>query len=137
VRRALDQGTETVKCSLPCLLTVVSSANEPRPDSVRRRIEYKRAATKLEYKSLLAKWPSFGTEEALDAYLNERGLVIPVWSADDIDAEEDKLGLAGSPTQVHKINFVVLESTDTKEIQPTPEGIAGLVQELVREYIVG
>ena len=34
--RALDHGTEMVKCSLPCLLTVVASANEPRPASVRR-----------------------------------------------------------------------------------------------------
>ena len=59
--RALDHGTELVRCSLPCLLTVVSSANEPRPASVRRRIEYKLASTSLEYKSLLAKWPSFGT----------------------------------------------------------------------------
>ena len=108
-----------VKCSLPCLLTVVSSANEPRPDSVRRRIEYKLAATKLEYKSLLAKWPSFGTEEALIGAVTERNLVIPVWSAADIGADEDKLGLAGSPTQVHKINFVVLEGTESKEIRPT------------------
>jgi electron transfer flavoprotein beta subunit len=137
VRRALDLGTETVKCSLPCLLTVVSTANEPRPASVRRRIEYKLAATKLERKALLAKWPAFGSEEALGAYLAERGLEISLWSAADIGAEEGKLGLAGSPTQVYKVNFVVLESADSKEIPPTPEGIAGLVQELVREYIVG
>ena len=137
VRRALDQGTEMVRCSLPCLLTVVSSANEPRPASVRRRIGYKLAATKLEYKGLLANWPFFGTEEAMDAYLTERNLDIPVWSAADIGAEEAKLGLAGSPTQVFKINFVVLEGNESKEIQPTAAGIKALVQELVKEYIVG
>ena len=137
VRRALDQGTEMVKCSLPCLLTVVSSANEARPASVRRRIGYKLAATKLEHKALLAARPSFGTEEELGAYLAERGLAIPVWSAADIGAEEAKLGLAGSPTQVYKINFVVLEGTESKEIAPTAQGIKELVQELVREYIVG
>ena len=137
VRRALDQGTEMVRCSLPCLLTVVSSANEPRPASVRRRIGYKLAATKLEYKALLAKWPFFGTEEAMGAYLTERNLDIPVWSAADIGAEETKLGLAGSPTQVFKINFVVLEGNESKEIQPTAAGIKALVQELVKEYIVG
>jgi electron transfer flavoprotein beta subunit len=135
--RALDHGTEMVKCSLPCLLTVVASANEPRPASVRRRIEFKMAATKLEYKSLLVKWPSFGTEEALGSHLAARGLSIPVWSADDIGAEESKLGFAGSPTQVHKINFVVLEATESKEIQPTAEGIKSLVEELVKEYVVG
>jgi electron transfer flavoprotein beta subunit len=137
VMRALDHGTELVRCSLPCLLTVVSSANEPRPASVRRRIEFKLAATGLEYKALLAAWPSFGTEEALDAYLADRGLKIPIWSAADIGAEEDKLGFAGSPTQVHKINFVVLEATESKEIAPTAEGIKALVEELVKEYIVG
>jgi electron transfer flavoprotein beta subunit len=137
VQRALDHGTELVKCSLPCLLTVVSSANEPRPASVRRRIGYKLAATSLEYKALLAKQPSFGTEEALAAHLKERGLAIPVWSATDIGAEEAKLGLAGSPTQVHKVNFVVLEGNESKDIDPTAEGIKALVQELVREYIVG
>jgi hypothetical protein len=104
---------------------------------VRRRIEYKLAATKLEYKTFLAARPSFGTEEAIDAFLSERNLVIPVWSAADIGADEAKLGLAGSPTQVYKINFVVLEGTDSKEIPPTVAGIKALVQELVQEYIVG
>ena len=137
VMRALDHGTELVRCSLPCLLTVVSSANEPRPASVRRRIEYKLAATSLEYKSLLAKWPDFGGEEALDAYLSDRRLKIPLWNAADIGADEDKLGFAGSPTLVHKVNFVVLEATESKEIAPTAEGIKALVEELVKEYIVG
>jgi hypothetical protein len=45
--------------------------------------------------------------------------------------------LAGSPTQVHKVNFVVLESTESKTIAPTPEAIAAMVAELVHEYIVG
>ncbi|MGO8695636.1 MAG: electron transfer flavoprotein subunit beta/FixA family protein [Rectinemataceae bacterium] len=136
-RRALDHGTEMVKCALPCLLTVVSSANEPRPASVRRRIEYKFAATNLEYKSLLAKWPSFGTEEALDAFLAQRGLKIPVWAASDIGAEEAKLGMPGSPTQVYKVNFVVLEGSESKVVHPTPDGIKALIQELMQEYIVG
>jgi electron transfer flavoprotein beta subunit len=137
VMRALDHGTELVRCALPCLLTVVSSANEPRPASVRRRIEFKLAATSLEYKSLLAKWPSFGTEEALGSYLAAQGKEIPLWSAADIGAEESKLGFAGSPTQVHKINFVVLEATESKEIKPTAEGIKTLVEELVKEYVLG
>ncbi|HUW41779.1 MAG TPA: electron transfer flavoprotein subunit beta/FixA family protein [Rectinemataceae bacterium] len=136
-RRALDHGTEMVKCSLPCLLTVVSSANEPRPASVRRRIEYKFAATSLEYKSLLAKWPSFKTEEALDAFLVRRELKIPVWTAADIGAEEQKLGMPGSPTQVYKVNFVVLEGSESKVVDPTSDGIKALIQELMQEYIVG
>ena len=104
---------------------------------MRRRIEYKFAATSLEYKSLLARWPSFGTEEALDAFLEQRALKIPVWTATDIGAEEQKLGLPGSPTQVYKVNFVVLEGSESKVVDPTSDGIKALIQELMQEYIVG
>ena len=37
---------------------------------------------------------------------------------DDIGAEQDKIGLAGSPTQVHKVNMVVLETTETRTYHP-------------------
>src|SRR5512136_2439747 len=74
VERAFPLGKEWVKCALPCLLTVISSANQPRPPSARRRIEYKLPATPLEYRSLLKKWPEFGTEEALDSYLAARDM---------------------------------------------------------------
>lgn len=137
VQRAFDLGTELVQCKLPCLLTVVGSANQPRPASARKRIEYKLAATPLEYKSLLTQWPEFETEGALDDYLASRNLKITVWTADDIDVEPDKLGLAGSPTQVFKVNFVVLESLESKDISPTTEGIKAMIEELIQEYVVG
>jgi electron transfer flavoprotein beta subunit len=137
VERAFPLGKEWVKCTLPCLLTVISSANQPRPPSARRRIEYKLAATPLEYRSLLRKWPEFGAEEALDSYLAARDMRITVWTAADLEADEDKLGLAGSPTQVYKINFVVLETAESKAVLADQEGVAALMQELVQEYIVG
>jgi len=137
VERALAQGSEMVRCSLPCLLTVVASANQPRPPSVRKRIEFKLAATPLEYPALLRRYPQFKSEEELDSYLASRHLQIPVWTVDDIEVDQDKIGLAGSPTQVHKINFVVLEMTESKDVAPTQEGIVALIQELVQEYIVG
>ena len=137
VERALPLGKELVKCSLPCLLTVVATANQPRPASARRRIEYKLAATPLEYRSLLKKWPEFETEEALDAYLEARHLKLPLWTSADLEVEEDKLGLGGSPTQVYKVNFVVLETADSRDISADQEGIAALLDELVQEYIVG
>jgi electron transfer flavoprotein beta subunit len=136
-QRAFERGTEIVKCKLPCLLTVVGSANLPRPASARKRIAYKLAATSLEYRSLLQKWPEFETEEALDDFLTSHNLKIPVWTAEDVEADEAKLGLAGSPTQVYKVNFVVLETTESKVISPTQAGIAALIEELIQEYIVG
>jgi electron transfer flavoprotein beta subunit len=136
-QRALPMGSELVQCSLPCLLTVVASANQPRPPSGRKRVEYKLAATPLEYRSLLKKWPEFETEEALDAYLAERNLKLPLWTAADLGVDEERLGLSGSPTQVYKVNFVVLESTGSKEVPADQDGIAALLEELVQEYIVG
>jgi electron transfer flavoprotein beta subunit len=135
-RRALPLGTETVRCILPCLLTVVNSANEPRPPSVRRMLMYKLAAIPLEYPALVAKWPEFETEEALDRYLAERDRRIPVWSAADVGAEDDRVGLSGSPTKVLKVDFVVLDSGESKEVDVSQEGIAELVHELIEDYIL-
>jgi electron transfer flavoprotein beta subunit len=137
VQRAFDLGSELVKCTLPCLLTVVGSANQPRPASARKQIMYKLAALPAEYDKLLEKWPEFGTTETLEAYLAERNLKIQMWSAADLNVDEAQLGLGGSPTQVYKINYVVLETTDSQEVPATPEGIQALVHELIQEYIVG
>lgn len=137
VRRAFDLGTELVRCQLPCLLTVVGSANRPRPASARKRIEYKMAATPNEYPKLLKKWGEFENEQALADFLAKKKLNIDVWTAADLNVNEGELGLGGSPTQVHKVNYVVLETTDSKEIQPTAEGIQELIAELIQEYIVG
>jgi electron transfer flavoprotein beta subunit len=137
VQRAFDLGMELVKCTLPCLLTVVGSANQPRPASARKRIEYKLAAVPAEYPKLLQKWPEFGDEAALEKHLTERNLKINVWSAADLNVDEAQLGLAGSPTQVHKVSYVVLETTESKDIPATPEGVQALIQELIKEYIVG
>ncbi len=137
VRRAFELGTELVSCSLPALLTVVGSANRPRPASARRRIEYKLAAVPNEYPGLLKKWPEFGSDQALAEFMSQKKLGIEVWTSADLQVNETDLGLAGSPTQVYKINYVVLETTDSKEIQPTAEGIQALIAELVQEYIVG
>jgi electron transfer flavoprotein beta subunit len=136
VQRALPLGTEMVKCTLPCLLTVVGSANRPRPPSVRRMMAYKLAAAPLEYSALLERWPEFETEGALARYLAERGQEITVWNAADIGADYGRVGLAGSPTKVLHVDFVVLESSDSKEIRASQESVSGLMQELVQDYIL-
>lgn len=136
VCRALPLGSETVKCTLPCLLTVVGVANEPRPPSVRRMLAHKLAATPLEYPALLAQWPEFETVEALDHYLTERDQKISVWSAADVGADYSRVGLSGSPTKVLKVDFVVLESGDSKDVEASQEGVAELMHELVEDYIL-
>jgi electron transfer flavoprotein beta subunit len=134
VQRAFPLGRETVRCTLPCLLTVVGSANQPRPSSARRMIARKLAAIPREYPALLEKWPEFETEEALDSYLGERDLKITVWSAADVAVDYDRVGLNGSPTKVFKVDYVVLETSESKEVEASQESISALVRELVQDY---
>lgn len=136
VRRALPLGTETVCCTLPCLLTVAGSANKPRPPSVRQMMAHKLAATPFDYPELLACWPEFETEAALDQYLGARDQKILVWSGADIGVDYGRVGLAGSPTKVLNVDFVALGSSDSKEIEATPQGLAQMVHELVQDYIL-
>jgi electron transfer flavoprotein beta subunit len=97
---------------------------------------YKHAATPLEYGSILERWPEFESEEALDGYLAERGQKITVWSASDVGADLERVGLSGSPTKVLKVDFVTLAAGDSKEIDASQDGMAELVEELIREYIL-
>lgn len=135
-RRALPLGTETVRCRLPCLLTVVGSANQPRPVSARRMLAHKRAATPFDYPRLLQEWPEFETEQELDRYLAERGQRIEVWSGSDVGVDYSRVGLAGSPTKVLKVDFVVLDAKESKTFEPSQEGVVALMQELVEEYVL-
>jgi electron transfer flavoprotein beta subunit len=130
------EAMEAVKGALPCLLTVVESANEPRPPSARRVVSNKLAAIPQEYPALLEKWPEFETEEALDAYLAARGLKIAVWSGEDAGVDYDKVGLSGSPTKVLKIDSVVLGAEGSKEFEANQAGLSALVRELVEDYIL-
>jgi electron transfer flavoprotein alpha/beta subunit len=99
-------------------------------------LTYKLAATPLEYSALLEQWPEFETEEALDRYLADRGQQIIVWSGADVGADYSRVGLSGSPTKVLKVDFVTLESSGSKEIADSLEGMSALVQELVQDYIL-
>jgi len=94
------------------------------------------AATPLEYPALLKQWPEFGTVEALDSYLAERNLRIPVWTTTDIGADEANLGLDGSPTKVWKVDYVVLGTTESRAVPATQESISGLVSELIQSHIL-
>jgi len=136
VQRAFPLGNETVRCRLPCLLTVVGSAVAPRPPRAQRMLAFKLAATPLEYADLLETWPEFGSEEALAGYLGEHGLQIPVWSADDIDVTAEQVGLTGSPTKVVKVDYVAFEAQESTEIAASAEEVSLLIQDLIKDYIL-
>jgi electron transfer flavoprotein beta subunit len=136
VERAFPRGKETVRCTLPCLLTVVGSANQPRPPSAEKLLAFKLAAIPQEYSELLEKWPEFESKEALDQYLDKRGLKITVWDGADIEVDYDRVGLRASPTKVTKVDHVSLESGESKDIEANQAGIKILVQELVSDYTI-
>lgn len=136
VERAFPLGKETVRCSLPCLLTVVGSANQPRPPSAKRLLSLKMAAIPQEYSSLLEKWPEFKTQQEVETYLDERGLRITIWDGSDINIDYGRVGLSASPTKVSKVDFAILETEESKDIQPDQEGMRALVDELVSDYTI-
>jgi electron transfer flavoprotein beta subunit len=136
VERAFPLGRETVRCKLPCLLTVVGSANRPRFPSAERLFACKLAATPQEYPALLEKWPEFKTAESLESYLAERGLTIPVWDGDEIGVDYDLVGLNASPTKVASVDYVVLESESSQDFEASQAGIKALVEDLVKSYTI-
>lgn len=137
VRNVIDGGYEVAEVPLPALFTVLASANTPRPAGAKRLMRYKKAMTRSE---LLARHAgrTYESAEALAAEeerLKARGLWIHEWSASDVGADEGRVGGAGSPTKVKKVESVVLTGRDFEEIPPTEEGIRGLVQELVADHV--
>ncbi|MFW6188895.1 MAG: electron transfer flavoprotein subunit beta/FixA family protein [Planctomycetota bacterium] len=127
VQRALENGHQVLSAPVPILLTVPSSANEPRPPSARRLMKYKKARIPLELGE--------DAPKQVDA-LRARGLLIEQWDVDDVDADEDACGMKGSPTRVKNIDSVQLVSEEHKPIEPTPEGLAELVEDLREEHIL-
>ena len=127
VRRAFEHGYEVLRGPLPALLTVTSSANDPRPPSAKLLMKYKKARALCE----------FGREPDLDAFeaLKARGLDIEQWDAEAVDCDPNMVGGKNSPTKVKNVDSVTLVSEGHKRIEPTEEGLGELVQELIDEHI--
>ena len=147
-RRSLGRGHEVWEAPLPMLMTVVGSANEPRPPAAKLLIKYKRARAPSEVLQQVqtelsrdGKKPDpeevkRRTDEIV-ADLKERGLLLTEWKVEDIKADLSRVGQAGSPTRVKEIEFVVIQGTDTRMIEATEEGLVGLVHELIQDHTLG
>lgn len=119
--RDIGTGMEKDRVKLPALFTVTDKFGELRPFDVRRVMKYKKAKAAVENSNVPL----------------EGDLKIGQLSCDDIGAEADRCGFAGSPTNVNKIVSVVLAGGDFKEVAPSDEGIKGLVAELVADHTIG
>ncbi len=133
-KRAIEGGYEILESPTPALLTVID-ANEPRPRKAVRIMKYKKARTRSE----LAAAVEAGNPEAAAAEYAEKGLLIHEWNAaETVAADElDRLGFSGSPTKVKQIMSVVLTAGDYKNIEPSYEGVTGLVRELIADHTLG
>ena len=145
VRRNVGNGWERVACPLPVLLTVMETANAPRPRAAKRLMKHKKARAAVEVAKEVETQAGDGADEqALAAATQKRcdqlqaqGLLIEQWDLDDIEADMDWVGMSGSPTKVHRIQSIVLAGGEYHEFEPTDEGVAALVGELIDDHTIG
>ena len=122
LKRSLGNGWEIVKTKLPALVTVVEAANEPRPVSAIKMMRNKHKRAPLE------------VGEGQELAENDR---LEQWSMDDINADLQRCGFAGSPTKVFNVRSIVLKKEGFVEVEPTEAGVRGLISELVKDRALG
>ncbi len=130
IRRRLEHGVETVACPLPLVVTVNGSAPECRPRNAKLVMKYKHAIT-----------PSECQQDEVSCYADLRAnrpyLNITEWNVSDVDADDQQLGLSGSPTKVKKIENVVFAAKEAKRLTGSDRDIESLIQELIASHTLG
>jgi len=134
MKRNIGNGWEIVDCPVPCLLTVMDTANTPRPPSIKRMMKYKKALAPAEIAKAV---PDAAEAAAKQKSLADKGMLIEAWNLDDIAADLGWCGRDGSPTKVHRIQSVVLAGGEYREFPPTDEGLSTLVAELIDDHTIG
>ncbi len=129
IRRRLDNGFEVVKTPFPVLLTVHSSAPDCRPRIAKNVMKYKHARTLTELQD--------ATEDYTRMFQDRPYLKIQEMGVDDIDANDEALGLSGSPTKVKKIENVVFKAKEAKVINAEDKEIEELIVELIENHTIG
>jgi electron transfer flavoprotein beta subunit len=144
VRRNTGSGWEIVEAKLPILITVIDTANEPRPPAAKRVMRFKRARSRGEIAAEVAKEMPEASETARQAEASRRfeairaaGTVIEQWDLDDIQADLAWCGLAGSPTKVHRVQWIVLTKEGFTSVAPTEEGVGKMIHELIADHTLG
>ncbi len=146
VKRILGRSTETIATNLPLLMTVSSSANSPRSIGAKYYMKFKKAKIVSEIKQdISSKFPKdhFPSDKLKNeiqstvAELKKQDLFIETWSADDLDADPEQIGLTGSPTKVKAVKSVTLTATEIKTVEPTLTGVQDLITELITDNTFG
>ena len=142
-RRNVGNGWQKVRAKLPVLLTITAEANEPRVAAAKKLMKYKNALTPAEVDGQIKADNPDADEKTLSKLteqkcsgLKKKGLLIKQWDLDILKADLTWCGRDGSPTKVHRIQSVVLAAKETKDVEPSEEGISGLVHELIEDKII-
>jgi len=143
VRRNIGNGWQQVRAALPVLLTVTGDANEPRVAAAKKMMKCKNALAPIEVEQRIkAENPDAVEAEIKElatlkcSNLMEKGLLIKQWDLDAIEADLNWCGQNGSPTKVHRIQSVVLAAKETKQIEPSEQGISDMIHELINDKII-
>lgn len=130
VTRRLEGGVETVECPLPCVVTVNGSAAPCRPRNARFIQKYKYAVTPSEKATL---------EGAKLALVESRPeLNLYEWSATEVNADPQQIGLAGSPTKVKTVVNVVFQAKESKTIEGEDNAaLEELIKDLIANHTIG
>ena len=139
--RSVEGGFETVRAPLPALLTITAEANDPRPPSARLVMTYKDVGAEL-LRPYDDSYLDPENQEAEVCMVDRRGRPvcrarIVLWDMEAVEARRDEVGLRGSPTRVKKITSVQLSPAEARMVEPTDEGVAALVHDLIEEHILG
>jgi len=143
LRRSIGNGWQVVRVQVPVLLTVLESANDPRVPAAKRMMRHKNAKAPSEIeKQLKADLPTLDEAQVRKRVgqevrnLEQRGSLIEQWDLAAVGADLAWCGRSGSPTKVHRIQSVVLAAKESKAIEPTDEGLAQMIGELIEDKII-
>lgn len=129
IQRRLERGVETVKSTLPVAITVHSSAPECRPREAKKIMKFKHARTVTELQNEV--------KDYTDLFEQRPYLTIEEWGVNDINAEDQRLGLSGSPTKVKKVENIVFTQKESKVLQNEDDNIDQLMKELIESHVIG
>lgn len=129
VKRRLERGIEVVAAPKPVLITVHGSAAPCRARNAKRMMKYKHACTVSELQEM--------SEDYIQLHKNRPYLHIDEWTVDDLNADDEWLGLNGSPTKVKKIVNVVFTAKESKVLTSADPEVEGLMIELIGNHTIG
>jgi electron transfer flavoprotein beta subunit len=129
IKRRLERGIEHVESPLPLLVTVHASAADCRARNAKLLMKYKHAETWTELQH--------ATEDYIKLHGDRPYLHIAEWTVNDLQPDENMLGLSGSPTKVKKVINVVFTAKEAKVLNDGDTSVETLMIDLITNHTIG